>query len=68
MPHDLGPLPLVHPRQEPVERARRELAGWVIDFAKRHDLTLAEELSLLAELLHDKLARCVRSERRESED
>lgn len=64
---DLGPLPRVHPRHVPTELARREIEGWVLDWRERHGLTLAEELSLLAELLHHKLSLAVRSERRGKE-
>ncbi len=61
---DLGPLPTVHPRHEPVEKARRELDDWVYGWRLAHELTLSEELALLSELLHEKLEQCVRSERR----
>jgi hypothetical protein len=65
--NDMGPLPRVHPRVMPVERARGELAELLLAWRDRHALTLSEELALIADHLHGALSRCVRSERREAE-
>lgn len=63
--HDLGPLPLIHPRVLPMQKAETDLIGLVIEWKDRHGLTLAEELLLLASELHRTLSLAVRSERRE---
>lgn len=68
MNKDMGPLPLVHERHVPVEQARRELLGFVLDWEERHGLTLAERLALLAEESNRALWMAVRSERRQDEE
>lgn len=51
MADNLGPLPQVHPRELPCQKARAELADGLAQWRKRHNLTEAEYLSLvLAEL------------------
>jgi hypothetical protein len=64
MREDLGPLPVEHPRERAVERARRQMADRWHDVCSTHDLTSAERTLLLAELLKDFAARLVAAERR----
>lgn len=67
MKDDMGPMPAVHPRHKPMEQARKELLGLVIDLEDRYDLTLCESMSLLADMLSNQLGRCVSLERRSKE-
>lgn len=54
----------LHERHFPVELARRELREFIAALENKHDLTHAEELMLLAEWLHDDLARTVKCARK----
>jgi len=58
----------IHPRHELIVTAELELRTFVSEWAKKHGLTLAEELHLIAELLHRQLGDAVRSERRSDEE
>lgn len=62
---DLGPLPKVHPRDVTEQKAGLELLSFVIDWQKRHELTFAEAIYLLAFETQRMLAACVKAERRE---
>ena len=62
MDDNLGPLLKVHERHASVEMARRELY-WLLDWRKKYELTLAEELMLLSEWIYHAMGRCVKSER-----
>lgn len=63
--NDLGPLPTIHERHVPVEMARRELDTFLIELAKKHNLTSAEHLSLLAGAMQNRLASHIKEEREE---
>ena len=65
MTDDLGPLPLLHARHVPVELARRELMGFLLDWQQKHGLTQAEYLDLVVASLRDRTASLVRAERAE---
>ncbi len=58
----------LHPRHIPCEQAKREAQEFLADLAKKHRLTFSEELTLLAELLHNALSLTVKHERRKKEN
>lgn len=53
----------IHPRHEAREMASREIAEAVHAIVKKHNLTLAEELAMLGEVLSNKLYLCRKHER-----
>lgn len=65
---DLGPLPMLHPRHELVQRAKVELMALLIDWSRKHELTISEELSLLSDEMSSSLHRCVNTERRKKKE
>ena len=56
-------LPRIHPRVEPTELARREIADAVMKAKEKHGLTMAEETKILASLLSDIASWALRVER-----
>lgn len=61
----LDDLPTIHPRHEIRTKARNEFAQFVLDWWKRHELTMTEQLSIQSEHLAGQLNDCVKSEGRE---
>ncbi len=53
----------LHPRHVPVEKARKELVEAVSNLVDKYQLTFAEELSLLSDLLSQKIHFCIKVER-----
>jgi len=60
---DLGPLPEVHERLRIVQRAQTELGGLIMEWAKKHDLTLVEQALILSRQVPDVLRYVLREER-----
>lgn len=63
---DLGPLPQVHPRVAVVTEARLELGRVADELLRRHGLTSAELVGVLAGCLTEFAARLTQIERRQS--
>lgn len=63
MTADNGPLPRIHPRHAIMARARNELFGLLIEWRKFNGLTVAEELSLLADYMQMTLSGAIEEER-----
>ncbi len=61
------PLPKVHPRVFVVQQARNELSSAALDIQRRHDLTTAEYLAILVELMQSDLKYAIRAERHPDE-
>lgn len=59
----LGPLPRLHPRTLVVNKAEVELGSLLIDWRKKYDLTLAEELGMLLDAARSLIKYAIRSER-----
>lgn len=64
---DFGPLPKVPRRHAVVTKAELELSGFVLDWIKRHNLTVAEETSILAMQLYRTLQRVVNGEHKKDD-
>ena len=60
-------LPKVHPRVFTVQAARNDMSSAAIDIQKRYDLTTAEYLSILTELMGSALKYALRAERHPDE-
>jgi hypothetical protein len=65
MEWEKGPWLKIHPRHVPTERARRELANFLLEWRTRHALTEAEYLMLVAEPVASEAGGLVRHERAE---
>jgi len=57
----------LHPRTNPVDKARNELELWVINWAERHDLTFAEIRTSLTRVLGTFALHALRQERHPEE-
>lgn len=44
---DLGPLPRIHPRVKPCNEARQAIEAAIAKAVKEHELTTAEEISVI---------------------
>jgi hypothetical protein len=52
-----------HPREEPVAAAHRAIQAWLIRWRQEYDLTLSEEVTLLARMVEDAGRSGVKQER-----
>ena len=55
----------IHPRHEPVERAKTELLGFLLELRQKHSLTSAEFFLIMTDSLSSSSWRLVAQERRE---
>lgn len=62
--NDMGPLPVEHPRERAVQRAKIALLGAMIKLQEEHELTSAELLFLLADHARFILSGCIAGERK----
>lgn len=60
-------LPKVHPRVMVVQKARNDLSGAALDIQARYELTTAEYLAILTELMQSALKYALRAERHPDE-
>lgn len=47
MPNDLGPLPMMHPRETVVREAEREIDAAILEVIQKHKLTTGEILQVI---------------------